>query len=533
MDFDPLSYEYPSRRNLICSSRGMVATSQPLAAQAGLRSLRKGGNAVDAAVATAAGLTVLEPTSNGIGSDAFAQVWIDGELYGLNGSGPAPESISVEDLKTDGLEKVPRFGWEPVTVPGAPAAWHALNSRFGKLSLEENLQPAIECAEKGYPIQPTLGKYWSRAYEVFSELDGEEFEGWAETFAPEGNPPGIGDIWSSSNHAETLKSIATTGAKAFYEGRLAERIEGFSRDTGGYIRKEDLASFSPDWVNPMKVDYRDYEVWELPPNGQGLVALIALNILREIDCRKDKEAGAYHEEIEALKLAFVDGKEYITDPDYMGEDPANFLTPQYGRTRGKQISSRAGRFDPGSLGEEGTVYLATADGEGNMVSFIQSNYAGFGSGIVVPGTGIALQNRGNLFTLDEGDPNRLRSGKRPYHTIIPGFLTRDGAPVGPFGVMGGYMQPQGHLQVLRGIIDRGLNPQSALDAPRWRWIEGKKLEVESSFPDYLIGKLSRRGHDITVTAESGKFGRGQFIWKDGETLLGATEPRTDGYVAAC
>ncbi|MCF7889983.1 gamma-glutamyltransferase family protein [Candidatus Bipolaricaulota bacterium] len=509
----------------------MVATSQPLAAQAGMRILRKGGNAVDAAVATAAGLTVLEPTSNGIGGDAFAQVWINGELYGINGSGPAPEDISRDALKERGLEEVPRFGWEPVTVPGAPATWRELTRRFGKLSLEESLKPAVEYAETGYPIQPTLGKYWRNAYEVFSELDGEEFESWAETFAPDGHAPEVGEIWSSSDHAETLKSIAMTGAESFYEGKLAERIDRFSRNTGGYIRKRDLASYSPEWVEPMKVDYQDYEVWELPPNGQGLVALIALNILRELDCRKSKEVEAYHEEIEALKLAFVDGKKYITDPDYMGEDPADFLTSQYGRSRGGQIGSRAGEFAPGSPGEEGTVYLATADGDGNMVSFIQSNYAGFGSGIVIPETGIALQNRGNLFSLDEEDYNQLEGGKRPYHTIIPGFLTREGSPVGPFGVMGGYMQPQGHLQVLTDIIERGLNPQAALDAPRWRWVEGKKLEVESSFPDHMIGELKRKGHEITVAADSGKFGRGQFIWKDGDTFFGATEPRTDGHVA--
>ncbi len=531
MDFDPLSYKYPSRRNLVCSTRGMVATSQPLAAQTGLKVLHKGGNAVDAAVATAASLTVLEPISNGIGGDAFAQVWIDGELYGLNGSGPAPESISLNELEEKELEEVPRFGWEPVTVPGAPAAWRELTRRFGKLSLEENLKPAVEYAESGYPVQPSLGKYWRKAHEVFSGLDGEEFEGWAETFAPGGRAPGIGDTWSAPDHAETLKSIAITGAESFYEGDLAERIDKFSRATGGYLRKHDLASYSPEWVDPLKVDYRDYEVWELPPNGQGLVALIALNILQEMDCRKSRGVEAYHEEIEALKLGFVDGKNYITDPEYMGEDPADFLTVQYGSNRGSRIGCRAGEFDPGSLGEEGTVYLAAADGDGNMVSFIQSNYAGFGSGIVVPGTGIALQNRGNLFTLDEEDYNHLEGGKRPYHTIIPGFLTRGGCPVGPFGVMGGYMQPQGHLQVLTSIIDRGLNPQAALDAPRWKWVEGKKLKVEKSFPEYMIGELSRKGHEITVVEDSGEFGRGQFIWKEGDTLFGATEPRTDGHVA--
>ncbi|MFB6290843.1 MAG: gamma-glutamyltransferase family protein [Candidatus Bipolaricaulia bacterium] len=532
MEFDPLSYKYPSRRNLVCSTRGMVATSHPLAAQAGLKVLQSGGNAVDAAVATAASLTVLEPTSNGIGGDAFAQVWTEGELFGLNGSGPAPEGISADALKKDGFEEVPRFGWEPVTVPGAPATWRELTNRFGDLSLEENLEPAIEYAEDGYPIQPTLGKYWERSFEVFSELDGEKFAGWMETFAPSGEPPKIGDIWSSPDHAETLKSIATTDAMSFYKGKIADRMDEFSRRTGGYLRKEDLSSYSPEWVDPIKVDYHGYEIWELPPNGQGLVALIALNILRELGHEGGEELESYHEEIEAVKLAFADGKEYITDPRYMGEETSKLISPGYGRNRGKEIGSRAGEYGPGRSGEEGTVYLATADGDGNMVSFIQSNYAGFGSGIVVPETGIALQNRGSLFTLDKDDRNRLESGKRTYHTIIPGFLTRSGTPIGPFGVMGGYMQPQGHLQVLVNIIDRGLNPQAALDAPRWRWDEGTKLEVEKSFPDHLLAELGRKGHDITVIGDAGKFGRGQLIWRDGETLIGATEPRTDGQVAS-
>ncbi len=532
MYFDPLSYRYSSRRNLICSTEAMVATSQPLAAQAGLDILEQGGNAIDAAVATAAALTVLEPTSNGIGGDAFAQVWNDGTLYGLNASGPAPENISREELLETGLEEVPDFGWEPVTVPGAPSAWNELSRRFGDLSLEKSLEPAVEYAERGYPIQPTLGKYWERAFETYAALEGEEFRGWAETFAPEGRPPGIGEVWSSRAHAETLKEIARTGAESFYRGNLAERIASFSRSTGGYIQKEDLASYSPDWVEPIKTDYGGYGVWELPPNGQGLIASIALNILEQSDAGPEDEAEFYHETIEAVKLAFADGKRYITDPDYMEVEPEKFITERYGTKRRKEIGSGAAEYEPGVSGEEGTVYLAVADGSGNMVSYIQSNYMGFGSGVVVPETGIALQNRGSLFSLEEGHSNGLEGGKRSYHTIIPGFLTRKGSPVGPFGVMGGYMQPQGHVQVLRNIMDRGHNPQEALDAPRWRWDEKKSIEVEKSFPDHLLGKLARRGHDISVAPDSGGFGRGQFIWKDGEVLIGATEHRTDGYIAA-
>jgi gamma-glutamyltranspeptidase/glutathione hydrolase len=530
MDFDPHSYPENSRRNLVYSKNGMVATSQPLAAAVGLRVMRQGGNAVDAAVATAASLTVLEPTSNGIGGDAFAQVWHDGELYGLNSSGPAPEGLSRGALKAEGIEEIPKFGWEPVTVPGAPAAWRELSDRFGKLDLEETLEPAIEYAREGYPIQPTLGRYWKRACGVYSDLEGPEFEAWTEVFAPEGEPPEVGEIWKSPEHAETLRKIASTEAESFYEGELAEKVDEFSRRTGGYIRKGDLASYSPDWVKPIRLNYGDYGVWELPPNGQGLVALIGLNILDQLDPPVNDDE-FYHYGIEAIKLAFSDGKEYITDPDHMDRDPSDFLTSSYGMRRSKEVTSEAGDPAPGRPGEEGTVYLATADGEGNMVSFIQSNYAGFGSGVVVPGTGIALQNRGNTFSLDDSAHNRLEGGKRTYHTIIPGFLTREGKPLGPFGVMGGYMQPQGHLQVLLNTIERDLNPQAALDAPRWRWTGGKEIEVEQDFPEHLIVKLERRGHEVSVASDRGAFGRGQIIFRHGKGLVGATEPRTDGQVA--
>ncbi len=532
MEFDPLSYPYDSRRNLIFSTEGMVTTSQPLAAQVGLRILREGGNAVDAAVATAASLTVLEPTSNGIGGDAFAQVWMNGELYGLNASGPAPKGISREGLRAKGLEEMPRFGWEPVTVPGAPSGWSELSRRFGNLSLERTLEPAVEYAERGYPIQPTLGENWKRAYRRYSQLEGEKFREWGSTFAPEGRPPEVGEVWSSADHGATLKEIARTGSRSFYEGELAEKIESFSFSTGGYIRKSDLASYSPSWVEPLQVDYGDYQVWELPPNGQGLVALIALNLLENFDLGEARWDEFYHRQIEAIKLAFSYGKKYITDPDYLQVDPSRFLAPRRAEKMRSEIGPRAGNYGARRLGEEGTVYLATADGSGNMVSYIQSNYMGFGSGLVVPGTGIALQNRGSIFSLDEGDRNRLEGGKRTYHTIIPGFLTEDGSPVGPFGVMGGYMQPQGHVQVLTEVIDRGRNPQAALDAPRWRWDQGREVQVESSFPEHLIGRLERKGHQVSLAAGSGSFGRGQFIWRDGDTLIGATEPRTDGQVAA-
>jgi len=529
VDFDPLSYPESSRRNLVYSKNGMVATSQPLATAAGLRVMRQGGNAVDAAVATAASLTVLEPTSNGIGGDAFAQVWYEGELHGLNSSGPAPESISREALREGGIEDIPKFGWEPVTVPGAPAAWRELSDRFGELGLEETLEPAVEYARQGYPVQPTLGRYWKKAYDVYSELEGPEFTAWKEVFAPDGSPPEVGEIWKSPDHAETLRKIANTDSRAFYRGELAEKVDEFSRETGGYVRKGDLASYSPEWVEPIKLNYGGYDVWELPPNGQGLVALIGLNIIDQLEFSV-KSDEFYHYAIEAIKLAFSDGKEYITDPDYMDLDPLDFLSPGYGARRSREVKATASEPEPGRPGEAGTVYLATADRDGNMVSLIQSNYAGFGSGVVVPGTGIALQNRGNTFSLDDSAYNRLEGGKRTYHTIIPGFLTREGEPLGPFGVMGGYMQPQGHVQVLLNTIERGLNPQAALDAPRWRWTGGKEIEVEQDFPEHLIGKLERRGHEVSVASDRGAFGRGQIIFRHGKGLVGATEPRTDGQV---
>jgi len=532
--YDPLYYPYPSRRTVCYARNGMVATSQPLAAQAGLEILQKGGNAVDAAVAAAACLTVVEPTSNGIGGDAFALIWSGGKLHGLNASGPAPRAISIDKLKKAGIEEIPRFGFIPVTVPGAPGAWAECNRRFGQLPLEEVLDPAIRYAREGYPLSPVLAKYWERAFTIYAKaLSGPEFQPWFETFAPGGRAPRAGEIWRSEDHARTLEEIAATKAESFYRGHLAEQIDQFSRRHGGYIRAEDLAAFRPQWVEPISVRYRGYDVWEIPPNGQGLVALMALNILRNFEFSVRDCELTFHRQIEAIKLAFADGQKYITDPDCMRVAPEQLLSEEYGRQRSQLIGAAAIQPQPGIPPRGGTVYLAAADGQGNMVSFIQSNYMGFGSGLVVPGTGIALQNRGHNFSLDPSHDNALAPGKRTYHTIIPGFLTRDGRPVGPFGVMGGFMQPQGHLQVVMNCVDFGLNPQAALDAPRWQWTEGKTVLVEHGFPSSIADQLARRGHDVKVALDSGSFGRGQIIWRDPETgvLAGATEGRTDGYVA--
>ncbi|SEN13119.1 gamma-glutamyltransferase family protein [Lihuaxuella thermophila] len=534
MKYDSLYYPYPSRRSAVYAKNGMVATSQPLAAQAGLEILKKGGNAIDAAIATAAALTVVEPTSNGIGGDAFALVWSEGRLHGLNASGPAPQSLSVAVLNKEGVREIPKYGFIPVTVPGAPAAWAELSAKFGKLPLTEVLRPAILYAENGYPLTPVLGSNWARAFRTYSQyLKGNEFKSWFETFAPNGRAPGIGEIWRSPAHARTLQSIAETKAESFYRGELAEKIDQFSKEYGGYLRAEDLAAFQAEWVNPIRVNYRGYDVWEIPPNGHGLVALMALNILKDFEFTERDTVDTYHKQIEAIKLAYADGKTFIADPRHMSVRVEDLLSDAYAEERRSLIGQEALEPLPGRPLQGGTVYLCTADGEGNMVSLIQSNYMGFGSGLVVPGTGIALHNRGHNFTLDPAHDNCLEPGKKPYHTIIPGFLTRGDQPVGPFGVMGGFMQPQGHVQVIMNTIDFHLNPQAALDAPRWQWIEGKTVELEHSVPAHIAEALARQGHHVKWAVGSGGFGRGQIIWRDEHgVLVGGTEPRTDGSIAA-
>ncbi|MGD7053908.1 gamma-glutamyltransferase family protein [Sutcliffiella horikoshii] len=535
LKLDYLNNPYPSNRNTVFAQNGMVATSQPLAAQAGLDILKKGGNAIDAAIATAACLTVVEPTSNGIGGDAFALVWTKGELHGLNASGPAPQSISIEAVKERGHDTMPKMGLIPVTVPGAPSAWAELSKKFGKLPLSEVLQPAIDYAEKGYPISPTLGKYWKGAYNAYKKLcTTEEFTHWFETFAPDGRAPEIGEIWSSKGHADTLRQIGETNGEAFYRGELAHKIADFSKQHNGFLTYEDLAAYQPEWVQPIKVNYRGYDVWEIPPNGQGIVALMALNMLKEDTFTERDSLETYHKQIEAMKLAFADAKKYVSDTTTMTHTAEELLSDSFAKERRGLITDTALTPEPGTPPKGGTVYLATADGEGNMVSFIQSNYMGFGSGVVVPGTGIGLQNRGHDFSLDPEHENALAPGKKTYHTIIPGFLTKDNEAVGPFGVMGGYMQPQGHMQVVMNTVDFHLNPQAALDAPRWQWMEGKTVHVEHHFPQHLAQALQRKGHNIQITLDGGSFGRGQIIWRDPQTgtLTGGTEPRTDGSIAA-
>ncbi|MCQ1530038.1 gamma-glutamyltransferase [Lutispora saccharofermentans] len=534
MKFDALNNPYKCKRYTAYAKYGMVATSQPMAAAAGMEILKKGGNAIDAAVAVAACLTVCEPTSNGIGGDAFAIAAVGGKLYGLNASGPSPMAISIDKLEKRGYKEIPRYGFVPVNVPGAPAAWAALSRRFGKLPLKEALAPAIRYAQEGYVISVILGKNWNKAYNIYKEnLKGDEFKYWFETFAPKGRAPKAGEIMTLPDHAKTLIKIAETDAEAFYRGELAERIDAFSRRYGGYIRKEDLENYKAEWVEPIYTKYRDYEVCEIPPNGQGIVALMALNILKGFEFREKDSLDTYHKQIEAIKLAFEDAQRYVTDMRKMKVKVEDLLSDAWADEKRKRIGSAALTPLPSEEQRGGTVYLATADGEGNMVSFIQSNYMGFGSGLVVPETGIALQNRGRNFSFDPGHDNALEPGKKTYHTIIPGFLTKDKKPVGPFGVMGGFMQPQGHVQVIMNLIDFNLNPQAALDAPRWQWIRGKKVELEDTLPEEIAKALEDIGHEVTVTDDNTGYGRGQIILRDESGVLaGGTENRTDGTILA-
>ena len=529
------SYPFPSKRFVKYAINGMCATSHHLAAQAGVDVMRKGGNAFDAAIAAATCLTVLEPQSNGIGADAFAIIWHKGKIYGLNSSGYMGKRFTLEAAKAKGWEnKLPVYGFGPVTVPGAPAAWAAVNQRFGRLPLREVMAPAINYAANGQACTQGLHdmmKLFSGRLKDQLE-NAPECASWFDCFMPEGRVPEVGEIYRNPDQAKTLQDIADTNAESFYRGNLADQIAAYSDKFGGWITKEDLENYQPDWVDPVSVNYRGYDVWELPPNGQGIVALMALNILRNFEPSRG-DVASFHREIEALKLAFADGQRYIADPRHMEVSVADLLSPAYGLDRSKLIRDHAILPECGKPKASGTVYMCAADNEGNMISFIQSNYRGFGSGVVVPGTGIGLQNRGEGFSLDPNHPNFAAPGKKPYHTIIPGFLTKGNEAVGPFGVMGGFMQPQGHMQVMLDYIDKGMNPQACLDAPRWQWTEGMKVSFEPAFPEYMVEALKARGHNISIDLNPGSFGRGQIIFNTGKgTLMGATEPRCEGAVQA-
>jgi gamma-glutamyltranspeptidase / glutathione hydrolase len=522
---------YNSKRSTVYSKGGMAATSQPLAAWTAATILSKGGNAVDAAIAAAACLTVTEPCSNGIGSDAFALVWYKDKLFGLNSSGKSPAGISADEIKRLGHSQMPAYGLIPVTVPGAPGAWAELSERFGELSLEEVMAPAIGYARDGYPVSGLTARRWHRAYKTYSALGAEEYAPWFETFAPKGRAPYEGEIFCCKSMADSLERIAQSRACDFYSGHLAQKIDDFSRKHGGFLRKADLEGFRPEWIEPVYIDYRGFRIWEMPPNSQGIVTLAALGILNGFDPSSEDEAAILHKRIEAIKLAFADAKAYVTDPLCMKENVEDLLSQSYAEERRKMITDKAMLPLPGKPPTGGTVYLCTADKWGNMVSFIQSNYMGFGSGIVIPSTGISLQNRGHTFSLEQDHINYLRPCKRTYHTIIPGAVTKDGKALAVFGVMGGYMQPQGHIQVISRLIDEGCDPQTALDAWRWRWNEGRGISVEDEMPLHLVEKLEAMGHEISVVPKSEAFGCGQIIMKAKNGVLsGGSDPRADGLV---
>jgi gamma-glutamyltranspeptidase/glutathione hydrolase len=536
----------------VYAASGAVATSQPLAAAAGLAALRKGGNAVDAALATAIALTVVQPGSNDIGSDLFAIVWDGTALHGLNASGRSPAALTRDVVRARAAgavaapalggaqavaaEVMPARGWLPVTVPGAPAGWRDLSVRFGVLPFAELFTDAIGYAERGYPLSPGVAATVARAARMLHPgLDGPEFAEWARLYAPDGHTPVAGEWWRNPDAARTLRLIAETGAEAYYRGEIAAAIDAYAARTGGLLTADDLDKHTSTWVDPIGTSYRGYEVWEIPPNGQGLAALLALNVLEGYDLAGAPLADRLHWQLEAMKLGFADAHACVADPEVAPAPVAALLDKEYAAGRRSLIGPRASVPSPGTPARGGTVYLCAADAGGMMVSLIQSNYMGFGSHVVVPGTGFTLQNRGAGFVLAEDHPNVVAPGKRPFHTIIPGFLTRGGDAVGPFGVMGGHMQPQGHVQVVLSTVDDGLDPQAALDRSRWYWHTGREVRVESGLVGDDEGRdaveeLRRRGHDVRVGADPAGFGFGQAIWRlpGGAGYVAGSEPRADG-----
>jgi gamma-glutamyltranspeptidase/glutathione hydrolase len=533
------SKPYASTRSPVFG-RNLVATSHPLAAQAGLEMLRHGGNAVDAAVAAAAVMTIVEPVSNGLGSDAFAIVWDGQQLQGLNASGRAPAAWSVDHFQRKYGEQAttPKRGLDAVTVPGAVSAWAALSERYGKLPFEVLMQPAIEVAERGYALPPVVQGKWAAAV---AELHSQP--GFAQGFMPKGRAPQVGELFQFPAAARALRLIAQTRGKAFYEGEIAEAICDFSRANGGAHTLADFAAHRPEWVMPIAQNYRGYTLHEIPPNGQGITALIALGILDHFDLNSlgVDSAAAHHLQIEAIKLAFADVYRFVAEPASMEVTAQDLLSADYMAARAKLIDPRKAQdFKAGNPVKGGTIYLTAADERGMMVSFIQSNYMGFGSGCVEPTFGISLQNRGHGFSTDPRGANKanlVAPGKRPFHTIIPGFLTKDGQPVMSFGVMGANVQPQAHVQTLVRMIDHGQNPQAACDAPRWRFNKGCNINVEPGMDAALVQGLKDRGHEMELLADSYQdFGAGQFIWRLGdpatEGYVAASDPRRDGLVAA-
>lgn len=542
------SNPYPTIR-VPLMGRNVVSTSHPYAAQAGLKIIHQGGNAIDAAIAAAAALMIVEPVSNGLGSDCFAIVWDGNQLHGLNSSGVAPSAWSPEyfahkyGLDGSGLADRPKRGWDSVTVPGALAGWEALHTRFGSLSLEQLLQPAIEIAERGYAVAPIVAHKWAAA---IPELRNQP--GFAQSFMPHGRAPEIGEMFCFQAAARALRKIAKEGIRAFYEGEIAHDIVNFSKINGGAMSLQDLSSYRPQWVGTIKqnvkgMDGKTYSMHEIPPNGQGIGALIALGILQNFDLQNLPVDGveSQHLQIEAMKLAFADVYQYVADPRSMDVSPEQMLDPGYLAQRAKLIDpKKASQFEFGLPNSGGTIYLSAADEQGRMISFIQSNYMGFGSGVVVPEWGVSLQNRGFGFSMDPRSANVVAGGKQPFHTIIPAFLTRnEGGTVVPqmsFGVMGGDMQPQGHLQTVLRMLSYGQQPQAACDAPRWKVNRDFSLDVESNMASATTQGLSEMGHILKkIDDPYMDFGAGQFIWRLSDDIkdgyIAASDPRRDGQAA--
>ncbi len=539
---DRLTGRITSGRSEVIACRGMVAASQPLAAQVGIDILKKGGSAVDAAIAVNAALGLMEPSGSGIGGDLFAIVWDSqsAKLYGLNASGPAPAAVSLAYFQEKGITRMPEKGPLPWTVPGCVGGWFALHKRFGRLGMGDVLAPAIAYAEEGFPISELIAHYWQRALKSFAGYDNFQ-----KLYAPAGRAPQKGDVFRNPELAATYRLLARRGRDAFYRGELAAKIVAYSRKVGGFFALDDFTAFQPEWVTPLSVAYRGFDVWELPPNGQGLAVLQMLQMLARFDLKAmgHNTAAYLHTLIEIKKIVYEDRARHYADPRFTAMDYAALLSPAYAGKRLELFDpEQANRSIPAGdprLAKGDTVYLTVVDKDFNAVSLIQSNYVGFGSGMVPDGLGFCLQDRGALFNLQAGHANSIAPGKRPFHTIIPGFVTRAGRPVFSFGVMGGDMQPQGHVQVLCNIIDFAMNLQEAGDAPRFRHAgssepdgsqmqDGGTVFLESGIDAEAIRDLLRRGHKVSKSAS--EFGGYQGIWLDLErrVLIGASESRKDG-----
>jgi gamma-glutamyltranspeptidase / glutathione hydrolase len=525
------SLPHAARRAPVLAAN-VVAASQPLAAQAGLQALARGGNAVDAALATAITLTVVEPTMNGIGGDCFAIVWDGERMHGLNSSGRAPAAWSEPYFRSrhPGATAMPRTGWDSVTVPGQVAGWAELSRRFGKLPFADLFAAAIRYARDGFNVTPVIARQWNNYVGTLHGQPG------FDAFMPGGRAPLTGERWRMPDQARTLEDIAATGGESFYRGRIAAAIAGFAKQCGAALTEADLAAHAFDWVDPVGFDYRGATLHELPPNGQGIAALMALGIAEHLpfaDTRPDS-AERIHLQVEAMRLAFADCYAQVGDPAHMRVEPSQLLDRGYLAERARRVDpARAGRHAPGTPPSGGTVYLCAADERGMMVSFIQSNYTGFGSGVVVPGTGISLHNRGSGFSLESGHPNQVHGSKRPFHTIIPAFMSRAGKPLMAFGVMGANMQPQGHLQLAMRFLDDGMDPQACAEGPRWRIADNGKLLVEAALGVGVAEALASRGHDVTLApADSIDFGSAQVIARLSNDLqdgyCAASDPRRDG-----